>query len=252
MKLKDKIKFMREAKGLTQEDLARISGVSIQSIKRYETKDNSNITIDNLEKIVKAFDTRIDYFLSPSMSLSQENLSPSPQILSPSMSLNPQKNVPQYVPQSNVVNNVVNPQKSVVNPKSDSILIPVYDEVFASAGFGRVNDENISFYASFDKAFLKSYFKLSSLDSLSFIRCDGDSMTPTLPPNARLLAQHRTEFKEGQIVLAKIDEDLFVKRLQKQPSIKLLSDNAAYESIALQNKHYELLCVIIGFLNTVH
>ncbi len=77
-------------------------------------------------------------------------------------------------------------------------------------------------------------------------------MTPTLPPNARLLAQHRTEFKEGQIVLAKIDEDLFVKRLQKQPSIKLLSDNAAYESIALQNKHYELLCVIIGFLNTVH
>lgn len=248
MKLKDKIKFMRESKGLTQEDLARISGVSIQSIKRYETKDNSNITIDNLEKIVKAFDTRIDYFLSPSMSLSQEILSPSPQILS----LNPQKNVPQFVPQSNVVNPQKSVVNSVVNPKSDSILIPVYDEVFASAGFGRVNDENISFYASFDKAFLKSYFKLSSLDSLSFIRCDGDSMTPTLPPNARLLAQHRTEFKEGQIVLAKIDEDLFVKRLQKQPSIKLLSDNAAYESIALQNKQYELLCVIIGFLNTVH
>lgn len=221
--LHTKILMLRKQNNLSQKEFAERTGVSYSTFQSYEYGTQSP-KYEYLEKLSSIFNIKMSYFINDEV--------------------------------SNVVNSVVNPQKSVVNsvvnPKSDSILIPVYDEVFASAGFGRVNDENISFYASFDKAFLKSYFKLSSLDSLSFIRCDGDSMTPTLPPNARLLAQHRTEFKEGQIVLAKIDEDLFVKRLQKQPSIKLLSDNAAYESIALQNKQYELLCVIIGFLNTVH
>lgn len=47
---------------MTQSDLAEESGVSIQSIKRYET-DKGNITIDNLEKIAAALDVSLSYFL---------------------------------------------------------------------------------------------------------------------------------------------------------------------------------------------
>ena len=217
MKLKEKIKFARETKGLTQEDLANISGVSIQSIKRYESKDDSNITLDNLEKIAKAFDTDINAFLSSNVSY----LSPSQKSVSPS------------VPTS-------------------QIQIPVYDEVFASAGAGRLNDECISFYLHFEKAFLKSYFKLTNTEHLALLRSYGDSMMPTLPPNARLLVQASTQFKEGQIVLCRLDDELFVKRLQKQPELKLLSDNKAYEPIALSNKDYELLSVVVGFIKALN
>lgn len=215
MKIKEKMKILRESKGLIQEDLARISGVSIQSIRRYESKDDANITLGNLEKIANALDTNLEFFVSQ---------------MSPNMSSN----------QKNVSINIQN-----------SIQIPVYDEVLASAGFGRVNDEAVSFYASFDKAFLKQYFKLTSFQALAFVRLDGDSMSPLLPQNARLLVQHRTEFKEGQIVLCRIDDELFVKRLQKQPELKLLSINPAYEPIALTHKDYELLAVVLGFLKCV-
>lgn len=64
MELREKIKAMRESKGMIQEDLAKASGVSIQSIKRYETKTNSNITLDNLQKIANALDTNIEFFVS--------------------------------------------------------------------------------------------------------------------------------------------------------------------------------------------
>ncbi|TQR57304.1 hypothetical protein DMC01_08500 [Campylobacter troglodytis] len=94
----------------------------------------------------------------------------------------------------------------------------------------------------------KSCFKLANCENLALLRVSGDSMTPTLAPNARLLAQTRTDFKEGQIVLARLDDDLFVKRLHKQPHLKLVSDNEKYEPIALAGKDYELIAVIVGFL----
>lgn len=149
--------------------------------------------------------------------------------------------------------NVVNQKESVVNPQNPlSIAIPVYDEVFASAGAGRLNDECISFYLHFEKAFLKSYFKLTNTEHLALLRLEGDSMMPTLPPNARLLVQASTQFKEGQIVLCRLDDELFVKRLQKQPELKLLSDNKAYEPIALVGKDYELLSVVVGFIKALN
>lgn len=219
----EKIKNARELKGLLQVDLAKLSGVSLDSIKKYESKAQTNITLENLAKIAKVLEVDLNYFSEnvpksnvPKLSLSQKKMS---------LSLSP-------------------------NDKNQ-IQIPVYDEVSASAGFGRVNDEAVSFYASFDKAFLKSYFKLTSFTNLAFVRCEGDSMTPALPTNARLLVQHRTDFKEGQIVLARIDDELFVKRLQKQPSLKLLSTNPSYEPISLQGKDYELLAVVLGFLKCV-
>ena len=223
--------------GLTQDDLARLSGVSIQSIRRYEGKDDANITLDILEKIAKALNSNVVYFVSQClpMSPSENKLSPNGAILSPNA---------EFLSPNSVVS-VVNP------PKPHFINIPVYDEVFASAGNGRFNEECVSFYASFDKAFLRHYFKLTSLQSLAFVRVEGDSMTPILPPNARLLVQHRTDFKEGQIVLARLDDELYVKRLHKQPHLKLVSDNEKYEPIILQGKDYELIAVVVGFLKNV-
>ena len=241
--ISQKIKKAREIRGLTQSDLAKFSGVSLDSIKKYETKAQSNITLENLLKISSVLQVDLNYFA--------ENV---PQYFVPQCVQQSAENVPQSkkmslnnVPQSKILS--LNSVVSVVNPpKPHFINIPVYDEVFASAGNGRFNEECVSFYYSVERSLLKSCFKLSNCENLAFLRACGDSMTPTLPPNARLLTQTRTEFKERQIVLARLDDDLFVKRLHKQPHLKLVSDNEKYEPIALAGKDYELIAVIVGFL----
>ena len=71
-----KIKNLRSQKGWTQGDLAKFSGVSLGSIKRYET-DSGNITYSNLQKIANALNVKVEN-LSLSMSPSPvSKLSPS-------------------------------------------------------------------------------------------------------------------------------------------------------------------------------
>ena len=235
MKIWARIKALREQKGYTQEQLAQKSGVSIQSIKRYESKDGANLTLNNAEKIAQVFELSIIEFLGA------ENLSPS-RVLSPSENLSPSLSPSRQN---------LSPSLSSMSPniqKPQTILVPVYDEVVASAGSGRFNEDFKAFSVEFDKAHLKRLFALANVDNLAIIRASGDSMTPTLPPNARLLLQFRHEFKEGQIVACRLDDELFVKRLHKQPRLRLVSDNKDFEPIELAGKDYELIGVIVGFI----
>ena len=55
---KNLVKFRKE-KGLTQEDLVKISGVGISQIRRYET-DKSTPSLDAIVRLVKALGTSID------------------------------------------------------------------------------------------------------------------------------------------------------------------------------------------------
>ena len=227
------LKELRETRGLSQIELAEKIGVSERTIRKYE-QDEDSIQIGVYKKMLKILEMSSNDFVSLS-SNTKENVQQSSK-----MSSNMSSNAKFLSP---------NRQKVSSNPpKPHFINIPVYDEVFASAGNGRFNEECVSFYYSVERSLLKSCFKLSNCENLAFLRVSGDSMTPTLPPNARLLAQTRTDFKEGQIVLARLDDDLFVKRLHKQPHLKLVSDNEKYEPIILQGKDYELIAVIVGFL----
>ncbi|WP_120946027.1 XRE family transcriptional regulator [Helicobacter labacensis] len=62
--LKEKLKQLRNANNLTQEELALKCGVSLQSIKRYESEQRSNITLDTLEKLANALNTDLHFFTS--------------------------------------------------------------------------------------------------------------------------------------------------------------------------------------------
>ncbi|WP_104741658.1 XRE family transcriptional regulator [Helicobacter ailurogastricus] len=62
--LKEKLKQLRNANNLTQEELALKCGVSLQSIKRYESEQKSNITLDTLEKLANALNTDLRFFTS--------------------------------------------------------------------------------------------------------------------------------------------------------------------------------------------
>ncbi|EAI4372293.1 MULTISPECIES: XRE family transcriptional regulator [Campylobacter] len=223
MNISQKIKNAREAKNLTQLELAKSSGVSLDSIKRYETKE-SNITIHNLIKIAKVLDIDLNYFANvPKLSLS----------LSSKMSLSQDKYVPKLENQQETLND-------------DMINIPFFENVRASAGSGAYNDEESTQALGLSKSFLRECFGLYSFINLSVILGQGDSMAPTLPENCYLLIQ-QGEVAEGEICVTRIEDELYVKRLQKRPKLKLLSDNKAYEPIDLEGENFEILGRVVGY-----
>ncbi|PAF50431.1 S24 family peptidase [Helicobacter sp. 13S00477-4] len=134
-------------------------------------------------------------------------------------------------------------QNSIIS-KEENIHIPLYD-VTASAGLGLINEENIIDNIVFNKSFLKTCYGLTSLTDLSIIYSRGDSMAPTIAPLSYLLVQ-KGSVKEGEICIARINDELVVKRLQKFPNLVLLSDNPNYQPISLEKLDYEIIGSVVG------
>ncbi|WP_281651100.1 LexA family transcriptional regulator [Helicobacter bilis] len=199
--------------------------MSLQSIKRYESAKDNNITLDTLNKIADALEVNVELFVMRDMSPSRMN----------NMSLTHVSKL--SLSQNNTQSN-------------DSVRIPVYDEVYASAGQGFINDEHITQHIELDKGFLRSYFGLTSFLDLSIITARGDSMIPTIPPKCQLLVQKGTP-REEQICVTRIDDELYVKRLQKRPKYKLISDNKSYDDIELEGENYEILGIVVGLFQKI-
>ncbi|OGY80144.1 MAG: hypothetical protein A2550_02785 [Candidatus Jacksonbacteria bacterium RIFOXYD2_FULL_43_21] len=58
--LANNIKKLREAKGLSQEKLARLADVANNTLIKMESGENQNPTLVTLKKIAKAFDVSVD------------------------------------------------------------------------------------------------------------------------------------------------------------------------------------------------
>ncbi|RDU53275.1 DNA-binding protein [Helicobacter sp. MIT 00-7814] len=244
-----KLLAIRNHSGLSQKDFATQTGISYGTYQSYEY-GNQSPRYDYLLKLSEIFKVPMTYFVEQNDSLvfrksAQDDslvFRESEQIReSNSTTLN--DDVPQYVPQSDST-----PQ----NPsKPSSILIPIFDDITASAGTGALNEEHISRYTSLDKVLLRDYFGLSSFLGLSIITARGDSMLPTIPENCQLLIQRTQSLQEGQICVVRLDDELYVKRLQKRPRYKLISDNKSYDDIELENENYEIVGIVIAVLKKI-
>lgn len=58
--LANNIKRLREAKGLSQEKLARLADVANNTLIKMESGENQNPTLDTLKKVAKAFSVSVD------------------------------------------------------------------------------------------------------------------------------------------------------------------------------------------------
>ena len=69
--------------------------------------------------------------------------------------------------------------------------------------------------------------------STFYVRVDGDSMEPAIRPGALLLVDRMVEAKEGDVVIARVGDELCVKRLHvgEGGAIWLLSENDSYAPI---------------------
>ncbi|QGX44255.1 helix-turn-helix transcriptional regulator [Streptococcus equinus] len=57
-----KLKELREAKGVTQEELAKVIGVNVRSVNRWE-KGQSDIYLQKAIKIARFFEVSLDEFV---------------------------------------------------------------------------------------------------------------------------------------------------------------------------------------------
>ncbi|EDP3155396.1 TPA: LexA family transcriptional regulator [Campylobacter jejuni] len=230
MELSLRMKEYREYFGWTQTDLSEKSGVSISTIKKYEAGSVDNFTYGNLKKIASAFN------LSPASFISENMSDNSPTISNKICPINVKN-----CPTSNVIL-----ENFTQTLNDDMINIPFFENVRASAGSGAYNDEESTQALGLSKSFLRECFGLYSFINLSVILGQGDSMAPTLPENCYLLIQ-QGEVAEGEICVTRIEDELYVKRLQKRPKLKLLSDNKAYEPIDLEGENFEILGRVVGY-----
>ncbi|STQ86069.1 LexA family transcriptional regulator [Helicobacter muridarum] len=224
-------KKIREIRGeLTQEEFASRLNINSRTLQNYEYGKTSP-TADFLQKISQEFNIATSYFFDDEIPKSPQN-----RFLSDSLVI-PKSQNKGFLSQNNSQSN-------------DTIQIPIYD-VYASAGQRLINDENIESYVGIDKSFLHRNFGLTSFVDLSIIHARGDSMLPTIPPNCKLLVQSKASLEKGipreeQICVTRIDDELYIKRLQKRPKYKLISDNKSYDDIILEGENYEILGVVVG------
>lgn len=241
MELSSRIKEYRGFLDWTQDDLAKNSGISISTIKKYEAGYVENFTYENLKKIASAFG------ISPSEFLDE--------FLSVNMSVNKDKNVRQSVDQSrnlsvNLSPSPTNLKKS--HEKSDIVSIPYFEDVYASAGSGIINYDDVPVIMDFSEDFLRTFLRISgSLLNIHIINARGNSMEPTIQ-SGELLFVNPTQ-NEGGIIcgciyVVNFDGDIYVKRIEKDPinkSLTLFSDNQTYKPIVIADENLQH-CQIIG------
>lgn len=127
---------------------------------------------------------------------------------------------------------------------SQDVLIPYYDDIKASAGFGASNgDVQDPEYIHLPKSLTTECCRTKT----EAIKCSGDSMSPFLKDgDVMFVDKSKVELKDGDIYVVRFGEDLFVKRLFRIPG-KLIarSDNSLYPEFDLLVDSFEILGKVI-------
>ena len=123
--------------------------------------------------------------------------------------------------------------------------IPIVGDVAAGAPI--LAQQNVEDYLNVDAA-------MFSPPADFFLRVRGDSMRDAGILNGDLLAVRSTpEVRDGAIVIARIDDEVTVKRLERRRNtVRLLPENADYEPIEVDLTRQELVIegLAIGVLRT--
>ena len=213
MNLGAKIKTLREERGLTQVELAKLSDTSRASIQLYEA-DKVNIPVKNLEKIANALSVGSDYFLSSNMSSKEIKFVEQSQNLSSNMSPNPTKLKPSH--QDNEQVNIIKLSSDVGAGESVDIDgIEVYDT---------------DILVPFAQMLFKT--RITHPQRLRCMQVSGYSMVPMLFPDSWVIADVTAKFEDDGLYIVNYAGKFMVKLLQKSPDgvLHIKSVNKEYDS----------------------
>lgn len=143
-------------------------------------------------------------------------------------------------------------QDIAISDDKNTVSVNYYSDIYAAAGHGALNGDSKPEIMTVSRSFLSNMFGLSSFIGIDIIHVVGDSMEPFIPNGETILLQRTHEARNNQIVIARINDELYVKRLLRDPLgrwVKLISDNQQYPDIDLNHeemKHLEIIGIVYG------
>jgi len=129
-----------------------------------------------------------------------------------------------------------NEKKEVVTEEAttETVTLNYYEDVYAAAGYGAINDDVIAHPMNVDVTFLRSIIGFGSLNNLDVIQVVGDSMEPFIHNGETVIVQRTNEARNNQVVIARAGDEIYIKRILKDHKmrwIKLISDNKEYPNL---------------------
>mgnify|MGYP000867583562 CR=1 FL=1 len=220
MGIGQKIRFFREERNLTQQELANLAGVSDKTIQRYEKSNDENLTTNVIKKIAKGLNLDID-------ALTQQGI---------------KLGVSQSVPLSTLqFKKEVSLNTKILSPNTSKLKETETDQIFirklsSSVGAGESVDINgIEIYdTDVLIPFSRMLFKVCPKNT-SRIRCmpvEGYSMVPMLYPDSWVIADVTAKFEGDGLYIVNYCDHFMVKLLQKSPDgvLHIKSVNKEYDS----------------------
>ena len=211
-----RLKEVRTKLGLTQKEFAKKLGLEWHKIKNIETEKHK-LTPELAEKIEQIYSINGWWLLTGKGSMHLQE------------------------PNTNEENN-------------DDIEVNFYPEVFASAGYGYLNNNTKVEKITLSKLFLKT-LNVINPKNLDIIAIYGDSMEPDFHHGDFIIVERINsinEAKNGNVVIANIDGEIYIKKILKDPITKkilLISSNSFYKPIQIDNtnlNNIQILGIVRG------
>ncbi|WP_063999635.1 S24 family peptidase [Campylobacter iguaniorum] len=142
------------------------------------------------------------------------------------------------------INNICKSMQN--NKQDDAINLRYYSNVTASARYGSQNiDENFSL-VPISPEFLDKVLRVP-VKNYDIIRVFGDSMEPFAENGDLVIIDRSAEVKNGDIIIANICGDIYIKKFLRDPIkklIKLTSLNNFYQDIEITKEEIENLQIV--------
>lgn len=128
----------------------------------------------------------------------------------------------------------------------DTVAIPYYTEVKASAGNGYLNNENE------EPDFIvlpKSMIKGKNINAL---KVDGDSMAPNIKPDSIVFIDlSKKKLKKACVYVVRHEDEVYVKRLELiGDHVLLRSDNVSYSTITAKKEDVTIIGQVVNSMAT--
>lgn len=138
-------------------------------------------------------------------------------------------------------------QKKLSEDDENTVSVNYYPDIVAAAGYGGINEYELRKQTmKLDRSFLEQFLNIRRFDCLDIITVFGDSMEPFISNGETVILERINDARNGETVIANINGDIYVKRIQKDPLnrwVKFLSSNNGYDEIELSGE--DLLSVTI-------
>jgi len=129
---------------------------------------------------------------------------------------------------------------------ADTVKLHYYPNISASAGYGISNEDDSREVLEINRPFLMA-LGLRVFKNLDLISVFGDSMEPFISNGEMVIVERTHEAKNNEIVIANVNGEVYVKKLQRDPfgkCVKLISANSLYMDIELKDEELEYIKII--------